>query len=64
MKMLYLMLMNQNDSGRTFGGKEVKHNGKAEWLNNFKQEMGDTPKQQRVEITEPKVEKLLRKVPN
>ena len=45
-------------------GKEVKHNGKAEWLNDFKQEMGDTPKQQRVEITEPKVKKLLRKVPN
>ena len=45
-------------------GKEVKHNVRAEWLNDFKQEMGDIPKQQRVEITEPKLKKLLRKIPN
>ena len=45
-------------------GKEVEHNRRAEWLSDFKTKMENTPKQQRVEITEPKVKKMLRKIPN
>ena len=44
--------------------KEVEHNRRAEWLSDFKNKMENTPKQQRVEITEPKVKKILRKIPN
>ena len=33
-------------------------------MNDFKTGMEDTPKQQKVEITEVKVKKMLRKIPN
>ena len=43
---------------------KVEHNREAEWMNDFKMGMEDTPKQQKVEITEVKVKKMLRKIPN
>eukprot|EP00112_Aurelia_sp_Birch-Aquarium-sp1_P022216 Seg6175.2 transcript_id=Seg6175.2/GoldUCD/mRNA.D3Y31 product="hypothetical protein" protein_id=Seg6175.2/GoldUCD/D3Y31 len=45
-------------------GKEVEHNREAEWLSDFNKEMEDIRKQQRVEITETKVKKMLEKIPN
>ena len=45
-------------------GNKVERNREAEWMNDFKMGMEDTPKQQKVEITEVKVKKMLRKIPN
>lgn len=39
--------------------KEVQHNRRAEWLNDFKNEMENSPTQRKVETTEPKVKKML-----
>ena len=45
-------------------GNKVEHDREAEWMNDFKMGMEDTPKQHKVEITEVKVKKMLRMIPN
>ena len=63
-KLPYLAQMSQECCCQISGGNKVEHNREAEWMNDFIMGMEDTPKQQKVEITDVQVNKMFTKIPN
>ena len=44
--------------------QEKQHNGQAQWIEDFKEECEEKEKQGNIEITEEKMMKIIRKMPN